>query len=123
MKKELIHELFEKFELACNIYEDVECWSARELQEILGYSKWENFLKVIDKAKKACESSGIPVHDHFPDIRKMIDLGKGAQREILDIALTRYACYLSCSKWRSGEKRNSFCPNLLCCPNQKAGND
>jgi DNA-damage-inducible protein D len=94
VKKELIQELFAKFELACNIYEGVECWSARELQEILGYSKWENFLKVIDKAKKACESSGIAVHDHFPDIRKMIDLGKGAQREIIDVALTRYACYL-----------------------------
>jgi DNA-damage-inducible protein D len=71
----------------------VECWSARELQTILGYSKWENFSKVIEKGKIACESSGIEVSHHFPDIRKMIDLAKGAQREIEDVALTRYACY------------------------------
>ena len=58
MKKELIVELFNKFESACYIYKNVECWSARELQEILGYSKWENFLNVIEKAKKACETAG-----------------------------------------------------------------
>ncbi|MFI5133402.1 MAG: DNA damage-inducible protein D [Chitinophagales bacterium] len=94
MKKELIQELFEKFENACYIYEGVECWSARELQIILGYAKWENFSKVIDKAKTACESSDIAVAHHFPDVGKMIDLAKGAQRQIEDIALTRYACYL-----------------------------
>jgi DNA-damage-inducible protein D len=60
----------------------------------LGYTKWENFFKVIEKAKIACESSGIEILHHFPDIRKMIDLPKGAQREIEDVALTRYACYL-----------------------------
>ncbi len=80
MKKELIKELFEKFENACYIYEGVECWSARELQNILGYAKWDNFSKVIDKAKVACESSGVVVSHHFPDVGKMIDLGKGAQR-------------------------------------------
>lgn len=94
MKKEQITELFTKFQNACYIYEGIECWSARELQEILGYSKWDNFSKVIDKAKTACESSGIEVKYHFPDVGKMIDLGKGAQRQIEDIALTRYACYL-----------------------------
>ena len=92
MKRELILELFEKFEQACYIFKDVECWSARELQSILGYTKWDNFFKVIEKAKTACETSGAAVSYHFADIGKMIDLAKGAQREIEDVALTRYAC-------------------------------
>ncbi len=94
MKKEQIQELFNQFEHACYDYNSVECWSARELQSILGYSKWDNFLNVIEKAKKACENAGAGASDHFADIGKMIDLAKGAQREIEDIALTRYACYL-----------------------------
>lgn len=94
MKKELIAELFQKFERAGYLYNDIECWSGRELQEILEYSKWDNFLKVIEKAKKGCENVGALVSDHFADIGKMVDLGSGAQREIHDIALTRYACYL-----------------------------
>ena len=94
MKKEVIRELFEKFEEACYIYEGIECWSGRELQEILGYTEWRNFLKVIDKAKIACEKLEEKTADHFVDVNKMIDLGKGAQRMIDDVALTRYACYL-----------------------------
>ena len=94
MKKELIQELFEKFENACYIYEGVECWSARELQTIFNYSQWKNFFNVIEKAKTSCEGSGVEVSNHFAGIGKMIDLGKGAQREIEDIALSRYACYL-----------------------------
>jgi len=94
MKKEVILELFDKFEQACYEYNGIECWSARQLQEILGYTKWVNFLNVIEKAKKACENAGSNVSDHFADIGKMIGIAKGAQREIEDIALTRYACYL-----------------------------
>lgn len=94
MKKELINELFEKFEFACYIYEGIECWSAREMQEILGYSKWENFIKVIEKSKTSCDNAGEQSTDHFADVGKMVIIGSGAERQINDIALSRYACYL-----------------------------
>ncbi|ASW75376.2 damage-inducible protein D [Chryseobacterium piperi] len=94
MKKELIEELFIKFENASHLYNDIECWSARDLQEILNYTKWDNFLKVIEKAKKACENVEEEVQNHFADIRKMVLIGSGSEREISDIALTRYGCYL-----------------------------
>ena len=94
MKKEEILALFEQFEQAACEVNQVECWSARELQKLLGYSKWENFSNVIDKAKEACCNVEQDVADHFPDVRKMITAGKGAEREVDDILLTRYACYL-----------------------------
>ncbi len=108
MKKELILELFKKFEQACYIHNNVECWSARELQDILGYTKWDNFSKVIDKAMIACKASGTATSDHFADIGKMIDLAKGAQREIEDIALTRYACYLIAQNGDPGKNEVAF---------------
>ncbi|MDO4983211.1 MAG: DNA damage-inducible protein D [Eubacteriales bacterium] len=71
-----------------------EFWSARELAVVLDYTKWENFAKVIKRAQIACENSGRSVSDHFPEVRKMIEIAKGAQREIIDYELSRYACYL-----------------------------
>jgi DNA-damage-inducible protein D len=94
MEKELIAALFQQFEEAAYTYKGIECWSARELQEVLGYTKWDNFLKVIEKAKTACESSGVKVSDHFAGVGKMVQLGSGSRRAIEDFALTRYACYL-----------------------------
>jgi DNA-damage-inducible protein D len=95
MKTELIQTLTTTFEAHAQQTEDgVEYWLARDIQHLLGYSKWENFLNVVSKAKTACEVSGHKVSDHFPDVGKMVDLGSGSQREVDDIMLTRYACYL-----------------------------
>lgn len=71
-----------------------EFWSARELQFVLEYKKWENFSKVIDKAMLACKNSGFDIDDHFPDIRKMVQIGSGAEKNVIDYKLNRYACYL-----------------------------
>ncbi len=90
MQKEQISELFEKFENACYLYQDIECWSARELQGILGYSKWENFEKVLIKAKESCANTQISIEDHFRDI----PLNPELENQVSDMALTRYACYL-----------------------------
>ncbi len=94
MKKEEILNLFKSYEDAVCLIDDIECWSARDLQKLFGYSKWENFSKVIDKAKEACANVGQEVLDHFPDVRKMVMLGSGSERAVDDIMLTRYACYL-----------------------------
>lgn len=94
MKAEIIKKLRTTFEEAAHKQGDVEYWLARELQELLGYTKWENFAKVIQKAVIACTNSGQQENDHFLGVRKKVSLGSGAEREIDDIMLTRYACYL-----------------------------
>ena len=93
MKKEIIQQLYSAFELAALEVDGVECWSARELQTLLGYSLWQNFTKVIDKAKVACENVNQSISDHFIGVNKKVELGSGAQREIENLMLTRYACY------------------------------
>ena len=94
MKKEDIQALFQNFEDAVCTIDDTECWSARDMQKLLGYSLWQNFTNVINKAKAACENVGQSISDHFIDVNKKVDLGSGAQREVDDVMLTRYACYL-----------------------------
>lgn len=94
MKKELVQRLHKSFEDCAHEKDGVEFWLARELQGLLGYTQWRNFESVIDKARIACETAGQAVEDHFADVSKMIGLAKGAERDVGDIALTRYACYL-----------------------------
>ncbi len=94
MKKEIISQLHSNFEGVAQREEDIEYWYARDLQVLLGYEQWRNFLKVIGKAKDSCSNSKHDISDHFADVSKMVPLGSGSQREIDDIKLTRYACYL-----------------------------
>jgi len=95
MKTELIQTLTNNFEAHAQQTEGgVEYWLARDIQHLLGYDEWRNFIAVITKAKTACEASGHPVSDHFVDVNKTILMPKGAEKEILDLMLTRYACYL-----------------------------
>ena len=120
MKKEQIEELFDQFECICYLYNDIECWSARELQQLLGYSKWENFEKVIQKAKDSCRNAGEEVADHFPDVRKTIPMPKGAEKQIDEILLTRYACYLIAQNGDSRKEEIAFAQNYFAVQTRRA---
>lgn len=120
MKTEEIRQLFIRFESAASEIEGVECWSAREMQGLLGYSKWENFEKVIQKAKDACTNAGEEIRNHFPDVRKVIEAGKGAQQNIDDVALTRYACYLVAQNGDSRKPEIAFAQNYFAVQTRRA---
>lgn len=94
MQKDLVKQLNKTFEESSYTQEGVEYWMARDLQKLLDYAEWRNFLQVIDKAKTACLNSRQNISDHFVDVNKMVRLGSGSERKIDDIMLTRYACYL-----------------------------
>ena len=95
MKTDLIHSLTNSFEAHAQQTESgVEFWLARDVQHLLGYTEWRNFTAVISKAKTACEVSGHTISDHFVDVNKTIQMPKGAEKEVEDIMLSRYACYL-----------------------------
>ena len=96
MDKKRVSQIKEQFDLVIHSDEtaNIEFWYARELMPLLGYERWENFAKAISRAMDSCETGGIEVSDHFREVTKMIETGKGAQRPVKDYMLTRYACYL-----------------------------
>jgi DNA-damage-inducible protein D len=94
MEKSTITKLNKSFEDSAYEQDGVEYWLARELQELLGYSDWRNFLNAVEKGKESCKTTGEAVLDHFVDVTKMVKIGSGAERKQDDIMLTRYACYL-----------------------------
>lgn len=96
MKRELVQTLTATFEAHAQKTETgVEYWLARDLQHLLGYDEWRNFTAVLSRARTACDTSGHPAGDHFVDVNKTIQMPKGAVREVPDLMLTRYACYLT----------------------------
>jgi DNA-damage-inducible protein D len=108
MKQELIRELFEKFEAASREIHGIECWSARELQELFGYKDWNVFLKTVEKAKNACENSGELVTNHFVNIENTIVGESGENTPLEDFALTRYGCYLVTQNGDSSKNEIAF---------------
>lgn len=108
MEKQLITKLHRTFEDCAHERDGVEFWYARELQELLGYSNWQNFENILNKAKTACKNSGQAVDDHFIDVSKKVDIGSNGQRVIADFMLTRYACYLTAQNGDSHKEAIAF---------------
>jgi DNA-damage-inducible protein D len=121
MKTELIHSLTSTFEGHAQQTEGgTEYWLARDIQHLLGYAEWRNFGLVISRAKVACEVSGHPVSDHFVDVNKMVDLGSGSQREVDDLMLTRYACYLIAQNGDSKKQEIAFAQTYFAVQTRRA---
>ena len=120
MKSEDILALFERFEQAATKINNIECWSARSICPLLGYTDWRNFVKAIDKAKESCINAGERELDHFVDANKMVSLGSGSQRSIEDVLLTRYACYLIAQNGDPRKPEIAFAQNYFAVQTRRA---
>ena len=112
-------EEYKNFEKIKKVREDgIEYWSARELSKVLQYNKWENFSKVIDRAKLACKNSGGDVDTDFPEVRKIVETG-ALERKIIDYELSRYACYLIVQNGDPRKEIIALRTNIFCHSNEK----
>ena len=121
MTSNTIQTLTSDFESFVNTTEEnIEFWLARDLQYLLGYTKWDNFKNVIFKAQTACEVSGHNIIDHFPDVGKMVEIGSGATKEVDDLMLTRFACYLIAQNGDSKKEQIAFAQTYFAIQTRKA---
>lgn len=121
MTSNTIQTLTSDFESFVNTTdEDIEFWLARDLQHLLGYSQWRNFQSVIFKAQTSCEVSGHKVLDHFADVSKMVEIGSGATKEVDDLMLTRFACYLIAQNGDSKKEQIAFAQTYFAIQTRKA---
>lgn len=121
MKSSMIYALTENFESFNHQTSDgVDFWMARDIQHLLDYSKWDNFLKVISKAKTSCEVTGHNINDHFVDVKKNIQMPRGGEKTIQDIMLTRYACYLLAQNGDTRKEKIAFAQRYFAVQTRKA---